>query len=187
MGRLARPVIGTGFIGAYTTFSTFMVEAVLLYAPVIRFLRWGTWGQAWWWASPRYWSACWSHEWRYTQSAGSRRRWHEEQCSFRFRGAPCDQTHSANDVPRPRRPERPGNGGATRARKAKLAGLTVFEANEGFGNSGVLHRSHLMSDDTPLAIVIVDAPEKIDSFVASVGGLLSGIRAVLEDVEVIEV
>jgi fluoride exporter len=30
MGRLARPVIGTGLIGAYTTFSTFMVESVLL-------------------------------------------------------------------------------------------------------------------------------------------------------------
>lgn len=29
-GRLARPVIGTGFIGAYTTFSTYMVDAVLL-------------------------------------------------------------------------------------------------------------------------------------------------------------
>jgi len=29
-GRLARPVIGTGVIGAYTTFSTFMVDAVLL-------------------------------------------------------------------------------------------------------------------------------------------------------------
>jgi len=29
-GRLARPVIGTGVIGAYTTFSTYMVEAVQL-------------------------------------------------------------------------------------------------------------------------------------------------------------
>lgn len=29
-GRLARPVVGSGFIGAYTTFSTFMVDAVKL-------------------------------------------------------------------------------------------------------------------------------------------------------------
>lgn len=29
-GRLARPVVGAGFLGAYTTFSTFMVDAVEL-------------------------------------------------------------------------------------------------------------------------------------------------------------
>jgi CrcB protein len=29
-GRLARPFVGTGILGAYTTFSTFVVDAVLL-------------------------------------------------------------------------------------------------------------------------------------------------------------
>jgi CrcB protein len=29
-GRLARPIVGTGVIGAYTTFSTFEVDAVTL-------------------------------------------------------------------------------------------------------------------------------------------------------------
>jgi PII-like signaling protein len=73
-----------------------------------------------------------------------------------------------------------------RARKAKLAGLTVFEAIEGFGHSGLLHRSHLVSDDAPLALVIVDDPEKIDAFVDSMADMLSGIRVVLDDVEILD-
>ena len=72
-----------------------------------------------------------------------------------------------------------------RARRAKLAGATVFEAVEGFGSSGQLHRSHLVSDDSPLAVVIVDRPERIDAFLESIEGLLEGIRVVLDDVEVI--
>jgi hypothetical protein len=73
-----------------------------------------------------------------------------------------------------------------RARRAKLAGLTVFEAIEGFGHSGHLHRSHLMSDDAPLAVVMVDAPEKIEGFLESIAELLSGIRVVIDDVEIID-
>jgi PII-like signaling protein len=72
-----------------------------------------------------------------------------------------------------------------RARRAKLAGATVFEAVEGFGNSGHLHRSHLVSDDSPLAVVIVDRPERIEAFLESIEELLKGIRVVLDDVEVI--
>jgi PII-like signaling protein len=73
-----------------------------------------------------------------------------------------------------------------RARKAKTAGLTVFEAIEGFGHSGLVHRSHLMSDDAPLAIVIVDSPETIDAFLSSIADMLSGIRVVLDDVEILD-
>ena len=73
-----------------------------------------------------------------------------------------------------------------RARKAKLAGLTVFEAVEGFGHGGLVHRSHLMSDDAPLAVVIIDTSEKIEAFLESVGEVLTGISVVLDDIEVIE-
>jgi hypothetical protein len=73
-----------------------------------------------------------------------------------------------------------------RARKAKLAGLTVFEAMEGFGHSGLVHRSHLMSDDAPLAIVIVDETEKIGAFLSSIAELLTDIRVVLDDIEIID-
>ena len=73
-----------------------------------------------------------------------------------------------------------------RARKARLAGLTVFEAVEGFGNSGLVHRSHLMSDDAPLAIVIVDEKKKVEAFLASIAEHLRGIRVVIDEVEIVD-
>jgi PII-like signaling protein len=51
-----------------------------------------------------------------------------------------------------------------RARKAKLAGATVFEGNEGYGASGHVHQEHFLSDDRPLAVVIIDQADKIDEF-----------------------
>ena len=73
-----------------------------------------------------------------------------------------------------------------RARKAKLAGITVFEAVEGFGHGGLVHRGRLLSDDAALAVVIIDTPEKIEAFLGSIGELLTGISVVLDDVDVVE-
>jgi uncharacterized protein len=73
-----------------------------------------------------------------------------------------------------------------RARQAKLAGITVFEGEEGFGGSGFVHRTHLMSDDAPLALVMIDTPEKIDAFLESIADLLDGVIAVREDVEILD-
>lgn len=73
-----------------------------------------------------------------------------------------------------------------RLRKAKLAGATVFEADQGFGTSGVLHRGHYLSDDRPLAVVVVDAPEKIDALVDALAAVLHDVVALVEDVEIVE-
>lgn len=73
-----------------------------------------------------------------------------------------------------------------RARKAKLAGATVFEGYEGFGGTGSVHRGHYLSDDRPLAVVFVDVPEKIDALLDAIGPLLEGVVTVVDEVEVLD-
>ena len=73
-----------------------------------------------------------------------------------------------------------------RARKAKLAGATVFEGHAGYGASGHLHEGHLLSDDRPRAIVIVDEQGRIESFLEEIAPLLNGVTVSLAEVEVVE-
>jgi PII-like signaling protein len=73
-----------------------------------------------------------------------------------------------------------------RARRAGLAGATLFEACEGYGLSGRIHRSHLLTDDAPLALVIVDAPDRIDAFIGQLGPLLDGVVATIDDIEIVD-
>ncbi|MDA8343346.1 MAG: DUF190 domain-containing protein [Actinomycetota bacterium] len=72
-----------------------------------------------------------------------------------------------------------------RARRAGLAGATVFEAVAGFGASGRTHRTHLLSDDAPVTFVVVDTPERIDAFVEDVADLLTGVLVSIADVEIV--
>jgi uncharacterized protein len=73
-----------------------------------------------------------------------------------------------------------------RARQAGLSGLTTFQGELGYGQSGRLHHSHVLLQDSPLSIVIVDRPDQIDAFVAGIGGLVSEALMVIADVDVIE-
>ena len=72
-----------------------------------------------------------------------------------------------------------------RARKAELAGATVFEGIEGYGASGHVHREHLLSDDRPLAVVIIDQPDKIDEFLDAVSHLLDGVLVTVDEIEIL--
>lgn len=74
-----------------------------------------------------------------------------------------------------------------RARRAGLAGCSVFRGTDGFGATGHLHTAHLLSlsEDLPVAIVIVDAPESIDKFLPQLDELVTGGLVILDDVDVI--
>jgi PII-like signaling protein len=74
-----------------------------------------------------------------------------------------------------------------RARAAKLAGASVFHGVEGFGASSLIHTTRLlsMSEDLPVAIVIIDDEERIRAFLPTVDELISEGLVVLDDCEVI--
>lgn len=74
-----------------------------------------------------------------------------------------------------------------RARSAGLAGCSVFRGAAGFGATGHLHTAHLlsMSEDLPVAIVIVDAPDRIEAFLPQLDELVNGGLVILDDVDVI--
>lgn len=73
-----------------------------------------------------------------------------------------------------------------RARTAGLAGASVFRGIEGFGASSHLHTSRLLSlsEDLPLAIVIVDAEERVSEFVLELDELIDEGLVTLEPVQV---
>lgn len=61
----------------------------------------------------------------------------------------------------------------TRAKEAGLAGGTALKGIMSFGASSRIHRARLieLSEDLPIIVEIVDAAEKIDSFIETVNAL----------------
>lgn len=74
-----------------------------------------------------------------------------------------------------------------RAHRAGLAGASVLRGIEGFGASSHIHTSRLLSlsEDLPLAVVIVDAAERIEEFLPQLDELITEGLVVLDDVEVV--
>ena len=55
-----------------------------------------------------------------------------------------------------------------RAHAAGLRGASVFRGIEGFGRGGAIHTDRLLdlSGDLPVAVVVVDTPDRIRAFLA---------------------
>jgi len=74
-----------------------------------------------------------------------------------------------------------------RAHQAGLAGATVLRGIEGYGASSRIHTTRLLSlsEDLPVAIVIVDEAERVDAFLPQLDELVEEGLVILDDVEVI--
>ncbi|GHF06433.1 DUF190 domain-containing protein [Streptomyces griseoluteus] len=74
-----------------------------------------------------------------------------------------------------------------RAHAAGLAGASVFRGIEGFGASSLIHTARLLSlnEELPVAIVIVDTPERVRAFLPQLDELVESGLVILDDCEVI--
>jgi uncharacterized protein len=74
-----------------------------------------------------------------------------------------------------------------RCRELQIAGVTVFQGLEGFGESAELHRAHLVRNDAPIVIVVVDTAENVERLIQAIDGMIdTGVLAV-SDVEIVRV
>ena len=74
-----------------------------------------------------------------------------------------------------------------RAHAAGLAGASVFRGIEGFGASSHIHTTRILSlsEDLPVAIVIVDSAARVREFLPQLDELVSEGLVILDDVDVI--
>jgi hypothetical protein len=74
-----------------------------------------------------------------------------------------------------------------KARELHLGGATVLRGPMGFGRSSRIHTSKVLrlSEDLPIVIEIVDAPERIEAFLPELGKLMGSGLVTTERVTVI--
>ncbi|MEU9335449.1 DUF190 domain-containing protein [Streptomyces sp. NPDC048290] len=74
-----------------------------------------------------------------------------------------------------------------RAHRAGLAGASVFRGIEGFGASSLIHTARLLSlsQDLPVAVVVVDDEARIRAFLPQLDGLITGGLVTLDACEVV--
>jgi uncharacterized protein len=74
-----------------------------------------------------------------------------------------------------------------RAQAAGLAGVSVFRGIEGFGASSQLHTQRLLSlsEDLPIAVIVVDSAERVRTFLPQLEEVISEGLVILDEVEVV--
>jgi len=75
-----------------------------------------------------------------------------------------------------------------RARKAGIAGATVLRGIEGFGLSHEIHTTRVLSlsNELPILVMIIDAPDRIDAFMPELDEVVTHGLVVSEDLAIVK-
>jgi len=71
-----------------------------------------------------------------------------------------------------------------RCRALNVAGATVFRGVEGLGETAEVHRSHMLTNDSPVMIAIVDTDESLQRLVPELQEMIENGLVVSSDVKI---
>jgi uncharacterized protein len=74
-----------------------------------------------------------------------------------------------------------------RCKELKIAGATVFRGLEGFGESAEIHRGHIIGNDQPIVVTIVDTPENLARLIPEVEEMMDTGMIATSDVDWIRI
>jgi uncharacterized protein len=74
-----------------------------------------------------------------------------------------------------------------RCRSLGIAGATVFQGFEGYGESTQIHRSRVLGHDLPITVTIVDSAANIERLIVDLKNLVNTGLVAVSDVEMIRI
>ena|ERR1022692_3792528 len=74
-----------------------------------------------------------------------------------------------------------------KCRDLKIAGATVFQGLEGYGDTAEIHRSHVLTHDLPILVQVVDTVENIQRLVPIVEEMMDKGLIAISDVSMTRV
>jgi uncharacterized protein len=74
-----------------------------------------------------------------------------------------------------------------KCREMNIAGATVFQGLEGFGETAEIHTRHLVARDQPIVVVIVDTEENIARLEPVISEMLDTGAIAISDVEMLRI
>jgi uncharacterized protein len=68
-----------------------------------------------------------------------------------------------------------------RCRSLGIAGATVLRGREGYGETAAIHRKHLLRNDAPITVLVVDSAEQVQALALAVEQMMNTVVLTISD------